>query len=271
MNSDRIKKPPISISELKRGGKDEAQKGTLSYVEKNSEGGSPASKSKVNLTQLVLAVGLSILLFFVISNFMLASKKDAETLLSNQKILETSQATLQSNLATQTGRIENVISSQATQDTQLTSLSSSLSNLVNQIAGFDSDITSLEGRVSDLEDEVAALGNQTAEVVGSFDYYFTEDRIYYKVSKEGNYRFRFTLVGVEEEGTSGFTSDGFNTLTYYSANKELDVSGAYKSFGLGNLKDALKEEDLGVLSDYNIYVELLEGNESTVVDMGDEL
>ena len=265
--SNQIKKPPISISELKNQGKPEPQKGNLSYVENRGNLGGTPSKSKVNLTQLALAVGLSILLFFVISNFMLASKKDATTLLDNQRVLETQQQATQGDLATQKGRIENVISSQATQDTQLASLSSSLNDLVNRISGFGSSIESLGGRVTTLEDRVTALGNQTA-LGGALDYYFTEDRFYVKVSKEGNYRFRFTLMAEEDSYDFGFIDD---VLTYYSKNVELTASETYRSFGLTNLKTALSEFNQMKLSDYYIYVELLEGNEASGEAIEDNL
>lgn len=200
---NRERKPPISISEVKNGGKPEPQKGSLSYVEKPSSGddGPPTrSKGKVNYTQLVIAVGLSVLAFLIISNFTLASKSDALALLDNQILLEGKQiglegsiASTQSGLATESQRIENLISTQATYDSQLSGISGTLGTLGGKITGAESAIASLKIRVTELEDAELEY-----PIVNSLDYYLTRSPGGYKLhvtsSVSGIFISRITLV-----------------------------------------------------------------------------
>lgn len=205
---NRERKPPISISEMKNGGKPPPQPGNLTYVETPNPGGGgegerPVARSfkgKMNYTQLLIAVGLSVLAFLVISNFTLASKGDARILLDNQVLLESTQVALegsviglQGNLSSESQRIENLISTQATYDSQLSGLSNTLSSLGSKITGVESSIASLDTRVGALED-----AEPEYPVVNSLDYYLTEVsgdcKLHVTSSMDGIFIARVTLV-----------------------------------------------------------------------------
>lgn len=208
--NNKVKKPPILVSELNKDPGTEPKKGGLTYVDQgknNSGGGGTPGKPKMNLTQLILAVGLSILIFVLISNFWLTPKKDATILLENQKLLETNQAALtttvasfDSKLNTDSGRIENLISSQANYATRaevtgfakttdlagyatassLQGLSSSITELLGRLTGYDTRITSLENKVNNLTG-----GNST--IVGGSSYcYLIESTNGYKLVAKSN-------------------------------------------------------------------------------------
>lgn len=202
------KKPPISITELNKKNSEEHQQGALSYVDpgKNNRGGPVSTgKSKINITQLVLAIGLSVLIFVLISNFWLSSKKDATTLLNNQQILETKQNSIQTTVTQDSGRIDNVIANYATvaslagyaktsdlsgYQTQLTGLSNSISDVLSRLTSYDTRITSLETQVNAL--------NQTAGGGSGLTYYLTESGGVYRLrvtsSKSGLFSARMTLI-----------------------------------------------------------------------------
>ena len=257
MNSLRTngeqKKPPISITELNNKDKGSGhEQGSLSYVEPNHRPGNPGTKPKMNLTQLVIAVGLSVLLFFVISNFMLASKKDAQTLLSNQKVLETQQTATQSGLATQTSRIENIISSQATQDTKIASLESTWSTILGRLTGAESSIVSLDTRMDTLWGNVTVLENLIAEGVGGgvVDYYIADGKLWVSPSRTGYYRLQFTLV---PKSSSGFivNTTAHGTLEYYTKSYSL-----YEDVWISKPLPSV----IGpYLKGYDLYVEVLVG------------
>ena len=92
MQNGREKKPPVNISELKKNQKEEPKQGELTYLEKDRNPGSPTGKGKVNLTQLLLSVGLAVLIVIIVGNFSFASKWDAGVFLDNQILLESHQS-----------------------------------------------------------------------------------------------------------------------------------------------------------------------------------
>lgn len=266
MSSERIKKPPVNISEVGEK-KKEAQQGDLTYLGKKKEdgGGATTSKAKINYTQLVIAIGASILLFFVISSFTLASKSDAVTLLDNQRLLETTQVGLEGRLTTETGRIENIIAAQANyaqkselagfaQVSDLDSLSSAISSIRGRLNSIESLADGYEERIVALEEGTIG-GNFTAN---SLDYYISDSSLNVRVSRTGYYIIEFTLVPKTEHGYS--TNMTLEVLDYYTNSYELE-GGVWISKGLpGGLSP--------YLPDYNVYVSLLPGECVEGVDPG---
>lgn len=220
--NNRPKKPPVNINDLNTEGagqKEEHTPGPLHYVENKTSSGAP--KSKLNLTQLVLAVGLSIVLSFVIAQFTLTSKGDAITLLENQRLLESRVGGVETDIDTESGRIDNVINAQAGYATrsELAGLATTgaLDTLRNLVTGYGSSITSLGSQYTNLDNRVKALEeaiNGTAPIVGggSFDYRLTHTSVMgnytlsVRPSKSGEFRLRITL------GAYGFSS-GFSNYT----------------------------------------------------------
>lgn len=251
--SDTVKKPPISISELRNGGKVEAQKGSLSYAGEGSSrsgGSGRVSKSGINYTQLAIGIGLSILAFFVISNFTLASKDDVLTLLDNQILLETKQGALETEVSSGTQRIENTISAQATQDSQLSSLSNSISNLVNKMTVVEGGITSLGDRVTALEEDLGEGEGGGDEVGGFLDYYLEGDRLHIRVGKTGWYTVRFVLI--PEDFLGGFSTNTTDIREYYTGSHYLEVGDWVD----GRLPGAVRE----LLGTHDVYVSVLPGS-----------
>jgi len=256
--NNRIKKPPVNISELKEGEpKEEAKKGPLNYVENKTSAGTP--KSKLNLTQLILAVGLSIVLFFVISQFTLTSKGDAMTLLDNQKLLESKVSGVEKSIGDETGRIDNIINTQAGYATksELSGLATqgALDSLRELITGYGNSITSLEFGLSSLEGRIEALESNNSTVVGegAFDYWISDSRFYVEVSRDGLYGFKFTLV--KDQGLSP------DVLVYYT--RSYNLSGE-RDWSLSNIIEAFEEGlEVGTyIEDYELYVEILVGTSS---------
>lgn len=256
--SDTVKKPPISISGLKNGGKVEAQKGPLSYAGESSSGGEGGSgsrrvsKSGINYTQLVIGVGLSILAFFVISNFTLASKGDVLTLLDNQILLEAKQGALETEVSSGTQGIENVMSAQAVTDSQLSSFSNSISNLVNKMTVVEDGVTSLGDRVTALEGNLGE-GDEDGDgsAVGGFlDYYLEGDRLHVSVGKTGWYIMKFILV--PEAFTGGFSTNATDIKEYYTGSHYLEVGDWID----GRLPYVVRE----LLDTHDVYVSVLPGS-----------
>lgn len=273
MNNREQKRPPIDIKELKKGEGEEPQKGPLTYVGKGGSGGVGATKSKMNLTQLILAVGLSILVFVLISNFWLTPKKDALVLLENQQLLETKQAGLAGSLSAESSRIENIIVAQAdfAKKSELTGFSNSISSLGSKVSSLESTVGGYDSRIEDLEaaslnqtESIEALEEGGGIVGGGFDYFLLDNYLHVRVSGDGFYRFKFTLI--ESAALEGFISD--DVLEYYTKSHELS-GGDWTFKNLNRMRWTLEDEELGNLSDYDVYVELLIGNVEEVENGGD--
>jgi len=264
MQNGREKKPPVNISELKNKQKEEAKQGGLSYLEGDkTPPGSSGSKGKVNLTQLLLSVGLAVLIVIIVGNFTFASKGDASVLLDNQILLESNQAKTAADLKTESGKIDNVIANYATKS-ELSAVSSqiqgfatqsALDSLKNLILGQGTDIESLEDRLADLEEAI----NNTIPVVGGggLSYYISGNQLYVRVDKTSYCRFKFTLVdeSVEEYGFG----DDLYILEYYTKSYLLE-GGEWIHKSLNSLRDALDDKYSDELENYDVSVELLVGS-----------
>ena len=276
MENGRQKKPPVNINEIKKEqGTEKHEKGEIKYLGGNREGGPQVgTKQKVNLTQLALGVGLSVLLAFLIMSFNFASKDDALTLLDNQRLLESNQVELEGDLAAESGRIENIIATQAdyakksdlsgfASKSDLTGLSNTIGSLGSVVTSLGDDYEDLDTRVSELEENGVAY-NSTHTIGSSFDYYLDGNELNVRVERDGIYRFRFTLIDKDLDG-EGFI--GEDVLVYYTDSHEL-AGGEWEEGDLDNILDALKEDvdENAKLSDYDIYVEILVGNAEEVED-----
>ena len=286
MNNREPKRPPIDIKELKKREGEDPKKGEITYLEKN-RGRGGGTKSKVNLTQLVLAVGLSILVFVLISNFWLTPKKDALVLLENQKLLETQQAGLEGGLDAESNRIDNIISTYATKgeldavESQIQGFAtqSTLDSLKSLVLGQGDDIETLEGRVSSLEASI----NETVSVGGgSLDYWIEyksgEPYLHATSIREGVFDIRLTLVPSNPYGLVG---EGFNAACkdFYTLfgtryipviiweDSVWKVSEVSINYGTRHLEKGVEKKgyldnlpDLpGGFGNYDIFVELLTG------------
>ena len=178
---ERSKKPPINISELKRE-EEPSGKGPLSYVgggEKKSIG---KESGKVNYTQVVISIVLSVLLALVLITTMSASKKDALVLLDNQRELETRITTLDGGVSSEIKRIDSIVNTMGeyAKRSELTGYVSeaTVSSLASQVNGLSSELaklqsavsakllesdSSLKTQISTLEAKITALATQLAD------------------------------------------------------------------------------------------------------------
>lgn len=140
----RRKTPPINISELK---KEEvsSQRGPLSYVDEDKKKLTGNSPKKIDVQQVLISAVISLLLVLLLTTTMSASKRDALTLLDNQKELETRLAATSDSVSAQVGRIDSVINTMGEYAKK-----SDLSNV--DLSGMEKSISGILGRLDGLED-----------------------------------------------------------------------------------------------------------------------
>lgn len=296
MQNGREKKVPINIKDLKKEqGQEKHEKGEISYLGKSEGGGgkgpTTSSKAKLNYTQLAIAVGLSVLIAVIIGNFFYASQDDALTLLDNQILLETNQAETNADLATESGRIENIIANYATKSelsgyattSQLEGLAtaSALDSLKSLVLGHGSGITSLESLTEDHETRIteleASVNGTTVIGGGSYDYYLTSNEgdpwLHVRSSRSGLFNFRLTLVPEDPvvfmSIVDVYDACGTYTPEVIKVGTEWKVLRLSYLYGTRSLDaNEWKEGPLLALpsypfsGDYDVFIELLPGTAS---------
>lgn len=141
--TQKEKKPPISISELKGGKKEEAEKGALSYINKK-DNKNPLKKLRVDWAQVLISCIISIVLISFIILQVAPSKESVNDLLVRTNELSDEIATISSEVATVSSGVASV--------------SSRLSNEVSRIDGLEAKAESNPNLVS--TEELSKLSNK---------------------------------------------------------------------------------------------------------------
>ena len=286
--NNREKKPPISINDIGRENEPKAEKGALSYTGATKPPSevvqeAPKTKGKINYTQLLIAVGMSVLLVLILGNFVFTSKQDSIVLLENQRLLDgkvggldSGLSTVQTRLNSETGRIDTLVVNQENfiQQSELQGLSNTLG----------SRIDSLITRVSGLENQVANMETNPTVVGGGLEYHLVgSHQIYVRVPLEGIYVARINLVYPTPHVVGNMTMEdaakAFHTSLGSSRNYECTMKwngGAWEvvsisfytnSFNLGAGEESYFNIPFsGPPAGYTAYVEVLPGIVSTVTE-----
>lgn len=159
------KTPPIVIGANKME-KEEVKKGELTYVPRRNSGGVGGT----NWQQVIISVIVSVLLILGFSSTTFSSKKDALTLLDNQKELETRVTAVDEKFSEQLPRIDNIINAMGeyAKKSDLTTQEADLSGLVKKdyldssLASVENKFTSFEERLTTLEEEDNGGGGGTS-------------------------------------------------------------------------------------------------------------
>jgi len=196
----RQRKPPIEIEELIKeengqekgqGGKSlkklvrpKAEKRALSYNQEGGRrrGGSSRFRGSEGLlsNRNVILVALSVILTIALSLFIFSRRSDAEVLLSNQQILQTTQTSQGVQIDEANGRIDNIVENYATTQALSSAIAgiglssyATINQLNNAIANIPRDKLSCYGYLT------GSSGNYTLNVEASPGTYMAKISLVY--------------------------------------------------------------------------------------------